>query len=109
MFEFGNLFDGMFPMRGLGGQGGFMPLVIPMIGSSSMFPFTTQPPTGKTLQSASNGCGCGSAGNVNVEVDEEMRLRRELNAQLRAAVANEEYEKAAVLRDEIKALESASA
>jgi len=107
LFDFGGIFEGMLPMRGLSG---FMPVAIPMMNSSNMFPFTTRPLSGMIEQGNSNECGCGSSSafNANVEVDEEMKMRRELNAQMRAAVANEEFEMAAELRDKIKALESAS-
>jgi len=88
MFYFGNIFDGMFPM----------------------ISFTMQPKFGKIEQRHNCQCGCGQSpvkiANPNVEVDEEMSLRRELNAQMRTAVENEEFEKAAVLRDKIKELEA---
>ena len=106
MFDFGGIFEGLFPMRGLSG---FMPVAIPMLSSSNMSPFTTRRQSSMIEQGTPHECGCGNAFNSNVEVDEEMKVRRELNAQLRAAIANEEYEKAAEIRDKIKALESASA
>jgi len=75
-----------------------------------MFPFTMQTGLGKIIQGSPFHCGCGQNvsenGVPNVEVDEEMKKRRELNAQMRIAVENEEFEKAAVLRDKIKELEA---
>jgi len=105
LFDLGNIFDGMILMQG--GQGGFLPVAIQKMQSNSMFPFTMQPLTGKIEQGASCDCGCGNTTKItDVEVDEEMKKRRELNALMRAAVAAEEFEKAAELRDEIRALES---
>jgi len=108
MFDFGGIFDEMLSMRSLSG---FMPVVVPMLSSNAMFPLPTHPLQGMAQQRTPHECGCGSgnAYSANVEVDEEMKLRRELNAQMRTAVANEEFEKAAELRDKIKALESACA
>ena len=37
--------------------------------------------------------------------DDEMMLRRELNKELRTAIVNEDYEKAAELRDKIRAID----
>ena len=37
--------------------------------------------------------------------DDEMFLRRELNKELRTAIINEDYERAAELRDRIRAIE----
>ena len=108
LFNFGSIFEEMFPMRGFSG---FMPIAIPMQSVNSMFPFTMRPLSGMIEQGTTHECGCGGSAvfSTNVEIDEEMKQRRELNAEMRLAVANEEFEKAAVLRDRIKALESASA
>ena len=105
LFELGSFFDGMFPMRGLGG---FRQIAIPMIQTSQMLPFAMGRTKSMLEQGDSCKCGCGSqiAKEAGVEVDEEMSLRRELNAQMRAAVAKEEFEKAAELRDRIKELET---
>jgi len=104
--ELGNIFDGMFPMRSE--ISGFMPLAIPVMQSNTMFPFTIQPGRGMIENRNSCGCGCGNNSTKvsDVEVDEEMSKRRELNAQMRAAVEKEDFEKAAELRDQIKALEA---
>jgi len=104
----GNIFDSMLPMSS--NISGFIPLAIPMLNSNTMFPFTRMPRRGMIEQGDS--CTCGTCGqnvlkNTNIEVDETMKQRRELNAQMHTAVANEEFEKAAELRDKIKALESA--
>ena len=104
-----SMLEAMLPMRN--SISGFIPLAIPMISTNSMFPFTTQFRRGMIEQEESCTCGCGKKvlKNTNVEVDETMSQRRQLNAQMRVAVANEEFEKAAELRDKIRALESAGA
>ena len=98
------LVDMLFPVRKISG---FMPLSIPMIRANAMLPFTVRPVTGRIEQDTPCICGCGKtiAREANGKVDEEINLRRELNAQMRAAVEKEEFEKAAELRDMIKELE----
>ena len=88
-----------------------MPMAIPVFKSSAFFPVTVQPQPGMPgHQEACNyGFEAGISRQSDTEVDEEMKIRRELNAQMRAAVEKEEFEKAAVLRDQIKALETTAA
>ena len=109
MFEIGSVFEGILPMRS--NVSGFIPMAIPMLGANSLFPFTKIPRRGMIGQGEPCTCGCGQKEfiNSNVEVDEIMSKRRQLNAEMREAVAKEEFEKAAQLRDKIKALESAGA
>ena len=104
--EMGNLFNGMFPM--LGDVSGFVPMAIPVVKANKYYPFTLQPHTGMIDQGDTCDCGCGvnTTKETKFEVDEDMKLRRELNAQMRAAVEKEEFEKAAELRDKIKELEA---
>jgi len=106
MFGFESGFDGILPLRELSG---FMPMLVPFMSTNSMLPFTMKPRLGMIEQNPCQ-CGCGQKisknENPGVEVDEEMSKRRELNAQMRNAVENEEFEKAAVLRDKIKELEA---
>jgi len=105
LFELGNIFDGMLLMQG--GINGFLPVAISNSQANTMFPFTMRPLTGMIEQGAACDCGCGSTAKAsNIEVDEEMKKRRELNALMRAAVAAEEFEKAAELRDQIRAIEA---
>jgi len=106
MLELGNIFDGMIPARN--GISGFMPLAIPVMQNNTFFPFTMQPLIGMMEQGSPCDCGCGKGltRETNAEVDEEMSKRRELNMQMRIAVENEEFEKAAELRDKIKELEA---
>jgi len=101
MFDMGSFFDGML------GMGGFRGIAIPMIQASQMFPLITGHGISMLEQGDSCKC-CGSsvAREAGVEIDEHMSLRRQLNAQMRAAVAKEEFEKAAELRDRIKELEA---
>jgi len=104
IFSLNELADMLFPVRGISG---FMPLAIPMMRANAILPFSVQPLTGRMEQDAPCICGCGKsiAREANGQVDEEANLRRELNAQMRAAVEKEEFEKAAELRDKIKELE----
>ena len=84
--ESGYNFDKMFGF----GLAGFMPMAVSLPALNAMFPFTIRP----------------QVGMIDVKVDEEINLRRELSAQMRAAVEKEEFEKAAELRDKIKELEA---
>ena len=94
-FDFGSLFDNAFLM---------MPFtMIPAVGLTGQR--TGSQETGLPNSSA---CECGCSGiapeRTNVEVDETMKQRRELNMQMKAAVESENFERAAELRDQIKAL-----
>jgi len=120
---FGGLFGEVLPISS--GISGFMPLALPAIETdtiipfmiedsrlpfvqaNAMFPFTLQRRPGFIEQDDSCSCGCGQnrTKEEDVEVDKEMSMRRELNKQMRIAVENEEFEKAAELRDKIKELE----
>ena len=90
------------------GGGMFLPAAMhgmPRVNRSSSIPTIVRigkrvPDTLTPLHSPSCGCGCGNQNDL--DVDEAMVKRRELNKQLHAAVENEDYEKAAQLRDEIK-------
>ena len=109
-YDLGNLFAAMFPIRG-GGIKGFMPMAIPVIGTDAFLPSAMQqhssiPEQGETC---SYGYRTNSKIRNGVEVDEEMKAMRELNAQMRVAIENEEFERAAELRDKIKALETTEA
>jgi len=109
--DFENIFNGMFPMSS--GLGGIMPLAIPVMQTHSLYPFTFKRRPGinaNALREQSDSCICGCGQKITKEnvadVDKEMNERRELNMQMRIAVENEEFEKAAELRDKIKSLES---
>jgi len=110
LLDFGSMFEGMFPIRGE--IGAFMPMAIPVARPGVVFPYTVQRRPGLHPGTISGGnqyqCGCGQskAQEAGIEVDELMSKRRELNMQMRAAVENEEFEKAAELRDRIKELET---
>ncbi|MCL2426100.1 MAG: UvrB/UvrC motif-containing protein [Oscillospiraceae bacterium] len=100
----GEMFEKMFAIPK--SNNGLMSMAIPMIPTSAVFPFVVRPTSGMIEERNSNSCGCGqhTTHNQNADVDEDMKMRRELNAQMREAIANEEFEKAAVLRDKIKML-----
>ncbi|MCL2627344.1 MAG: UvrB/UvrC motif-containing protein [Oscillospiraceae bacterium] len=94
---FGDMFTGMFPMRK---QSSFLPFAIPVLQIGSGFAPARQ---------TEHTCKCGCSPNVSqteVEVDEKLKQRRELNQQMRIAAENEDFEKAAELRDKIKELEA---
>jgi len=103
--DFNSMFDRILPVRGISG---FVPMAVPMIAADAMFPFTLHSRKGMINKETPCSCGCeGKATlNANVEADEEMSKRRELNAAMRIAVENEEFEKAAELRDQIRELEA---
>jgi excinuclease UvrABC nuclease subunit len=72
-----------------------------------VLPNEVQPQTGASKQCGACGCGESSATEVRTEkIDDEMRNRRELNVQMRIAAENQDFEKAAELRDKIRELES---
>jgi len=102
-----DILNEFFPVRNVSG---FVPITIPMKQSNTVLPFSVYPLMSAPQHESQCDCGCGKARkiDINIEVDEEMKTRRELNAQMRAAVANEEFEKAAELRDIIKELENNS-
>lgn len=93
MFDIGSIFDPVFPVA-----------VLPV----AMQPLMGAGIRAKRRQTDTCGCGYGKTAsiNANVEVDEKMKTQRELNMQMRIAVNNEEFEKAAELRDKIKELEA---
>ena len=106
VFETQNVFDGFFPISM---RRAFLPIPILDFGIAS--PFGSWRQVG--LPSAE--CGCDGAceaplkENPGVPVDAEMQKRREINAmreQMRRAAENEEFEKAAELRDEIRKMEA---
>ena len=109
-YDIGQIFDSMFPIRGVSG---FMPMTIPMMQTYAQLPFIMKPGMGIGMtpvhgQADSCACGCtkSAPGEMDVEVDEKMIKRRELNMQMRAAVEKEDFETAAKLRDKIKELEA---
>jgi len=109
MFNFGNtLFGGSQPaMNGWNSQ---MPTMMSVMGFGMPYQITAKPSLSAQTDSQSCGCSCGGADCApdtnHSEVDELMRKRRELYVQMHEAAEREEFERAAQLRDEIKALES---
>ena len=87
--NYGNIFREIQPMIGMLGNHH----------SANRKKYICTPTFGKT-------CDCGSTCEIPGEAkpDNEMAERRELNMQLRMAIENEEFEKAAQLRDRIKEL-----
>jgi len=113
MFGAGNVFDSFFPI--FGGPGGFftmaMPAVVPAITGFAPFLVESQPRIDKRAEPDARECevcgGCEEpqAGAADAVVDDEMKKRRELYMKMRAAAESEDFEKAAQIRDEIKAME----
>lgn len=106
MFDSGSAFEEFFPI--IGRRGGFLPVAVPVVGFDPSLAFTARPGIGRLAQQA-GPCDCGHGGDPDgcdaALVDDEMRERRELYMQMRMAAENEEFEKAAQLRDRIKELE----
>jgi len=70
-----------------------------------VFTFTSQPAIGGRVCTGEGSCECDSTNSVDTGVDVDMKKRRELYMQLHAAAESEEFEKAAMLRDELKEME----
>ena len=120
-FEARNTFGNFFPV--FGGQPGYSPISVPVIGFGAPMTLRVQPLiAGNTLtgnafagdpiggnrnNSEESGCGCGKpeANAQFCEVDNDMKARRELRMQMYIAAKNEDYEKAAELRDKLKEME----
>ena len=110
MFDVADVFDGLY--QSLRSRGGFVPMIMPapMMGFHAVIPFSGQ----QSIGGESSGCSCGGTCGSDrqetkaAEVDDEMQKRRELNTireQMRLAAENEDFEKAAQLRDKLKELE----
>ena len=112
MFAGGNIMEDLQRLfGGIGGIGGFMQMAIPATHQNSMLPFSVY--QGGGMMEQSSCCECGNeedeykeSNEVRkpCEVDMNLLEQRELNVQLRLAIENEEYEKAAEIRDRIKEL-----
>ena len=91
LLDIGNMFDELIPVPVLG--------VVRQLQPGKRKTYVCTP----VLETA---CECGSSQALNSEnkTDTEMTERRELNMQMRIAIENEEFEKAAEIRDKIKAL-----
>jgi hypothetical protein len=130
MFDTGSLFDSFIPSFGFGG--GFQPMpvfgfrpaytvtALPFAGALPFIdasPYTgTHPFIGPQpfMGAQPSECACGEACAAPAkdappaEIDEDMQKRREINAireQMRIAAENEDFEKAAQLRDKIREME----
>ena len=102
----GNIFDNLFPI--LNNSGGHIPVAIPAMNLNKAFPAAAQLGVGGHTQTnvCDNGYAACTSATQTVTVDDEMRKRRELYQQMRLAAENEDFEKAAQLRDIIKELEA---
>ena len=102
----GSIFNNLFPI--LSKAGGHIPGTIPAMNLNSTFPGTAhQRISGHTQTNVrDSGCATGTAATQTATVDDEMRKRRELYQQMYIAAENEDFEKAAQLRDVLKELEA---
>ncbi|MCL2221677.1 MAG: UvrB/UvrC motif-containing protein [Oscillospiraceae bacterium] len=109
ILDLGGIFEDLLPMRSLfgsrGGISGFMPMAIPVVTPERLVPFRVRSQTDAPQKHVAQTCDCRTeTKKESVEVDENICRLRELNVELRTAIENEEFEKAAVLRDQIKEL-----
>ena len=106
MFDFGGVFNSL-PFE-FGERGVYLPIIPPVMVYSMPMSFAPQP--GVNACSCAGDCRpecCEPAQETRVsEVDEQMKQRRELNVQMRIAVENEDFEKAAEIRDKLKELKN---
>ena len=104
MFSFGNVFNGFFPV--FGGRNDYFPM---MLSSGFGIPVRFAIPLIEANPCAADNrrtCSERAAVDQDVKVDDEMKARRELTMQMRKAAENENFEKAAELRDKLKEMES---
>ena len=101
-----SVFDAIFPA--VSRQGGLTQRVVPvgLVNAALPYPVWAPPAT----EQVSDDCACGNCKcapeSTEAQIDDEMKSRRELNMQLRAAVESEDYETAAQLRDKLKGVEN---
>lgn len=109
MFDFGNMFGNVSVPRQMFGRSA-SPNIIGIMG---MIPISMQDNPAMPVQNNSFNqnyrYGDATTINRNVEIDENMSKRRELKMQMQLAVENEEFERAAELRDMLKDLEAGKA
>ena len=111
LFDTRSIYNEFFPVFGGGSLLAAAMSAMPMM-TSRAFPRIVRlgagtPEMCAPQKNASCGCGeCGSptVGSPDAKVDDTMAKRRELNMQMRKAAENEDFEKAAELRDQIKEL-----
>ena len=102
---FSNFFGNFFPILNKTDEP--IPVTIPVLNHNNEFAFVSRPGISGHTQTnvCDSGCTTGAVADRNVSVDDEMRKRRELYQQMRLAANNEDFEKAAQIRDKIKELE----
>ena len=98
------------PLLSLGVRGGFVPVQMIPPGMGLPVQFVVRPQiSGHPAQEVCDCCNHSAhtqpESTERSEIDEAMMKRRELYMQMRKAAENEDFEKAAQLRDEIKELE----
>ena len=101
-----------FPI--FGEQHGYSPLTTPVIGFGAPMTIRVRPRIGAGQPARERNCPdesgreCGkqTERGQDGEVDKEMQERRELRMQMHRAARNEDFERAAELRDKLKAMET---
>ena len=102
LFEFGGLYNGFFPI--FGGQNAFLKMMIP---GDFRIPVMFAPAQIEAAPNAHYRCNCTECASEGreTEVDDEMKAKREMIMQMREAAENEDFEKAAELRDKLKEMD----
>ena len=108
IFNAGRVFNSFFPLFGMNER---FP-AIPIFGFGSALPYAMLPWAGIPRNECSSGESCAAPEQEKTdtgEIDEEMQKRREIGVireQMRLAAENEDFERAAKLRDKIRQLEA---
>ena len=105
LFDQSSIFDRFFPL--INRRGSFLPAALPITGVNRVLPSVTNQRIGEVAQKSACDCGCptSTAYTKADGVDDEMRKRRELYMEMNIAAENENFEKAAELRDKLKNME----
>ena len=108
LFDNGSVFDRYFPMTNR--RGGLFSIDMPAIEYGLLAPFFATPARVRLGETGTceNGCDCATSetDTKSIKVDDEMNKRRELYIHMHEAAANEDFERAAEIRDKIKKLEN---
>ncbi|MCL2227511.1 MAG: UvrB/UvrC motif-containing protein [Oscillospiraceae bacterium] len=105
-YDFGRMldFERFFPTAR--GRNRMMSTLLPELSFGMPLRASVRPRLAVQPQGETCNCCNGVAEAQGTEVDEEMAKRRELYKEMRIAAENDEFEKAAGIRDQIKAMEA---
>ena len=106
LFDYGRVFDGLLPI--VGGMDRFFPAAMAPVGAPTQLRLMAQPRLVGQVCTETGGCSCNKQGGGERDhlVDDDMKKRRELYMQMRAAADSEDFVEAARLRDELKEMEN---